>query len=157
MKKIISKTFAVLAAVTALLSFTPNSPQGTTFGGEGFEILVNGKVVLQKFGDDIKNVKFLDLSKTSPTDKLSIKYHHCGKVGKNRTVTIKDAEDRVLKIFRFTDVATPVGEMSCSIGDLVSLKDKGNNVLKLFYSSTELPKGRQLASVIWKNSDKVQP
>ncbi len=157
MKKLISKTFALLAIAATLLSFSPNSPKGNAYGGEGFEILVNGKVVLQKFGDDMNNVRFLELTKTAPTDKLSIKYHHCGKVGKNRMVTIKDGADNVIKVWRFTDVATPVGEMSCSVQDLMSLKKGRNSVLKLFYSSTELPKGRQLASVIWKDTEKVQP
>ena len=151
MKKIISKTFALIAIAATLLSFTPN------FGGEGFEILVNGKVVVQKYGGDMDNVKFLELSRTQPTDRLSVKYHHCGRVGKNRTITIKDSDENTLKVFRFTDVAYPVGEMSCTIQDLLSLKKGKSQVLKLYYSSTELPKGRQLASVILGKSDKVQP
>lgn len=151
MKKIISKTIALVAIAATLLSFT------SKFGGEGFEILVNGKVVLQKYGGDMDNVKFLELSKTSPSDKLSIRYYHCGKVGKNRMVTIKDANNNTIKVFRFTDVATPVGEMSCTVGDLINLKKGDNTVLKLYYSSSELPKGRQLASVILGNPDKVQP
>lgn len=151
MKKIISKTLALIAVATVLFSFTPN------FGGEGFEILVNGKIVLQKYGGDMDNVKFLELSKTSPKDKLSIRYYHCGKVGKNRMVTIKDGDNNTVKVFRFADVATPVGEMSCTVGDLISLKKGDNQVFKLYYSSSELPKGRQLASVILGNTDKVQP
>jgi len=151
MKKIISKTLALVAVAAVLLSFTPN------FGGEGFEILVNGKIVLQKYGDDMDNVKFLELSKTSAKDKLSIRYYHCGKVGKNRMVTIKDGDNNTVKVFRFADVATPVGEMSCTVGDLISLKKGNNHVFKLYYSSSELPKGRQLASVILGNTDKVQP
>lgn len=151
MKKIISKTVALVAIAATLLSFT------SKFGGEGFEILVNGKIVLQKYGGDMDNVKFLELSKTSPKDKLSIRYYHCGKVGKNRIVTIKDADNNTVKVFRFADVATPVGEMSCTVQDLISLKKGNNHVFKLYYSSSELPKGRQLASVILGNTDKVQP
>lgn len=151
MKKIISKTFALIAIAAALFSFTIG------FGGEGFEILVNGKVVVQKYGGDMDNVKFLELRRTQPTDKLSVRYYHCGRVGKNRTITIKDADEHTLKVFRFTDVSYPVGEMSCSIHDLLSLKKGNNPVLKMYYSSTELPKGRQLASVILGKTDKAQP
>jgi hypothetical protein len=151
MKKIISKTWALVAIAAALLSFTPN------FGGEGFEILVNGKMVVQKFGGDMDHVKFLELSRTQPTDKLSVKYYHCGRVGKNRTITIKDADEQTLKVFRFTDVSNPVGEMSCTIQDLLSLRKGNSNVLKMYYSSTELPKGRQLAAVILGKTDKVAP
>ncbi len=151
MKKIISKTFALVAIAATLLSFT------LKFGGEGFEILVNGKVVVQKYGSDMDNVKLLELNKTAPKDKLSIRYYHCGKVGKNRMVTLKDGDNNIVRVFRFADVATPVGEKSCTIQDLISLKNGNNHVFKLYYSSSELPKGRQLASVILGNTDKVQP
>ena len=151
MRTIISKTFALVAIAATLLSFTVN------FGGEGFEILVNGKTVLQKYGGDMDNVKTLQLSKTSPTDKLTIRYHHCGRVGKNRIVTIKDGDDRVVKVWKFTDVPTPVGDMCCTMQDLFSLQKNGNTTFKVYYSSTELPKGRQLASVVLASTNKVQP
>ena len=153
MKSIISKTFALVAIAATLLSFSSNSPSG----GEGFEILVNGKTVLQKFGSDMDNINTLQLSKTSPTDKLTIRYHHCGRVGKNRMVTIKDGNDNTIKVWKFTDVSTPVGDMNCTIQDLISLQKNGNTSFKVYYSSTELPKGRQLVSVILGNSNKVQP
>ena len=153
MRSIISKTFALVAIAATLLSFSSNSPSG----GEGFEILVNGKTVLQKFGSDMDNVNTLQLSKTLPTDKLTIRYHHCGRVGKNRIVTIKDGNDNTVKVWKFTDVQTPLGDMSCTMQDLISLQKNGNTSFKVYYSSTELPKGRQLVSVILGSSNKVQP
>ena len=41
--------------------------------------------------------------------------------------------------------------------DLFSLQKNGNTTFKVYYSSTELPKGRQLAAVVLGNSNKVQP
>ena len=143
MKKIIGKTFALVAVAATLLSFSPN------FGGEGFEISLNGKIVLQRFGKNMDDVKTLQLNPASPNDKLTIRYHHCGKVGKNRTVTIKDAQDQLIKTWRFKDVETAVGGMSCSVQDIISLKKGNNNVFKLYYSSSELPGGRLLTSVIF--------
>ena len=143
MKTIIGKSFAMVAVAAILLSFSPN------FGGEGFEISLNGKVVLQRFGKNMDGVKTLHLSPASPNDKLTIKYHHCGKVGKNRTVTIKDAQDQLIKTWRFKDVETAVGGMSCHVQDLLSLKKGSNNVFKLYYSSSELPQGRLLTSVVF--------
>lgn len=153
MRSIISKTFALVAIAATLLSFSSNSPTG----GEGFEILVNGKTVLQKFGSDMDNIHTLQLSKTLPTDKLTIRYHHCGRIGKNRIVTIKDGNDNTVKVWKFTDVQTPLGDMSCTMQDLISLQKNGNTSFKVYYSSTELPKGRQLVSVILGSSSKVQP
>jgi len=151
MKSIISKTLALVAVAATLLSFTAN------FGGEGFEISLNGKVVMQQFGKDMDKVKTLQLSAASPNDKITIRYHHCGRVGKNRIVTIKDGQNNLVKEWRFKDVQTALGDMSCNVRDLISLKKGDNPVLNLYYSSSELPNGRQLASVVLGNSNKVQP
>ncbi len=150
MKSIISKATMLLITTAALLSFSPK------FGGEGFEILLDGKVVLQQFGKDINNVKNLQLKANSPNDKLTIKYYHCGRVGKNRTVTIKDGQDKLLKEWRFRDVATPVSDMSCNVKDILDLQRKNNKIFKIFYSSTELPNGRQLVSVVMDNNSVVK-
>jgi hypothetical protein len=105
MKRIISKTFTLVAIAAVLLSFSPN------FGGEGFEIYLNGKMVLQHYGKDMDNVKTLQLNSASPNDKLTISYYHCGRVGKNRIVTIKDGQDNVIKVWRFKDAETTAGTM----------------------------------------------
>ena len=102
-------------------------------------------------------VNVLQLRKTSPTDKLTFRYHHCGRVGKNRVITIKDMNDVIIKSFKFTDVPTPVGDMSCTMQDLMTLQKDGNTSFKVYYSSTELPRGRQLVSVVFANTNKAQP
>ncbi len=141
MKSIISKTLTGIAITVTLLSFSPN------FGGEGFEISLNGKIVLQQYGRDMDIVKNLQLAKSSPDDKLTIRYYHCGRVGKNRIVTIKDGQDKPVKEWRYKDAQTAAGSMSCNMQDLLSLKKGENNIYKLYYSSSELPNGRMLASV----------
>ena len=146
MKSIISKTLTLVAIAATLLSFTAN------FGGEGFEISLNGKVVLQQFGKEMDIVKTLELNSASPGDKLTIRYHHCGKVGKNRIITIKDGQNNVVKEWRFKDSQKVLGDMSCNVEDIISLKKGSTQVLKLYYSSSELPGGRQLATVVFERS-----
>lgn len=147
MKSIISKAVMLVAIAAALISFTPN------FGGEGFEILLNGKAVLQQFGKDLNTAKTLQLNSASPNDKITIRYWHCGREGKNRIVTIKDSQDRVIKKWLFKDAGTAVGDMSCSAQDILSLSKAGNTVFKIYYSSSELPEGRMLTTLIFnKNS-----
>ena len=140
MKAIISKTMMFVAISAALLSFSSKP------GGEGFEISMNNKVLIQRFGSDINVVNNLQLSQTASNDQLIIKYHHCGKVGKNRIVGIKDGQNNLLKEFRYADVSAPVGAMSLPVKDILGLK-KSNQTLKLFYSSSELPNGRVLANI----------
>ena len=141
MKSIISKTFALVAIAVSLLSFTPN------FGGEGFEISLNGKVVLKQYNKELDVVKTLQLSAAAPDDQLTIRYYHCGKVAKNRVVSIRDGQNKLLKEWHFKDVEIPFGEMTCKVQELINLKKGSNQVLKLYYASSELPDGRQLATV----------
>ena len=145
----ISKAMMLVALAAALLSFSPR------FGGEGFEILLNGKVLLQQFGKDLNSVKNLQFSQVSANDKLTIRYHHCGNMGKNRVVTIKDGQDRVLKQWRYKDSESRVAEMQCSTQDIITLKKAGTDVFKIYYSSSELPNGRMLASISVGNNDAV--
>ncbi len=151
MKSIISKTMTLVAIGATLLSFS------SKFGGEGFEISLNGKVVLQRYGGNIDDVKTLQLNQNSPNDQLTIRYHHCGKVGKNRIVSIKDGQNKVVKEWRFADVKETVSPMNCNVKDILSLKKANSSGLKLYYSSTELPNGRLLTSIILGNSIVVQP
>ncbi len=140
MKSINRKTMLLFAMCTILFSFLPKP------GGEGFEIYLNNKVVLQQFGGDMNTVESLQLNSSGNNDKLTIKYHHCGKVGKNRIITVKDGQNKVLKQFRYADAVTPVSPMAVNVNDILSFKKK-DNTLKLFYSSSELPNGRVLASI----------
>ncbi len=152
MKKIISKTMAMMAVSASILSFSPKT------GGEGFEISLNDKIVIQQYGSDMNNVKSLQLNQTRSNDQLTIKYHHCGKVGKNRVVIIKDGQNNTLKKFNYADVATPVAAMTIPVQDILNLKKSaGSTFLKLFYSSSELPSGRILASIILEQRATVHP
>lgn len=138
----IIKRLAGVALCTILLSFSTGS------GGEGFEIYLNSKLVLQQYGRDMNIVKTLNLDQAADDDQLSIRYHHCGRVGKSRTITIKDAEDKILKEWKFTDVSDAASRMTCKVKDILGLRNGKDNTLKLYYSSSELPKGRLLTSIV---------
>lgn len=91
-------------------------------GGEGFEISLNNKVVIQQYGTDMINLKSLQLSQVSPDEKLPIRYQHGGKICRNRVVTIKDEQNKLLKEFRYADDATPFGAMPVNVKDILSIK-----------------------------------
>lgn len=146
MKSIISKTLALLTLAAMLLSFTPR------WGGEGFEIAVNGRPLLKQYNKEMNEIKTLQLNELAPNDVLSIKYYHCGKVAKNRVVSIKDGQGKLMKEFHFKDAADQMGEMSCGVKELLVLKKSGARVLQLYYASSELPDGRLLASVSFNGS-----
>lgn len=144
MSNIISKTNLVkrlsgIAFCALLLSFS-TSPAG----GEGFEIYLNNKVVLQQFGSNMDKIKTVSLEQAAPDDQLAIVYYHCGKQGKNRELIIKDEKGNTLKKWNFKDEGA---RMTCKVKDILGLHKENSSVLKLYYSSSELPEGRQLASI----------
>ncbi len=142
MKAVIKKASILLMMAFTLFSFS------TLPGGEGFEVYLNNKMIMQRFGNQLNSPQTIQLSDASADDEITIKYHHCGRVGKNRVLTIKDSQDKILKEIRFADVNVPVSGMSCRVKDIISLKKGNNSILKLYYTSTELPKGRLLASIV---------
>jgi hypothetical protein len=141
MKSFIAKTLSVLLISTALFSFT------SIPGGEGFEVYVNGKVILQRFGKELYKPHTIRFAPGTENDEVTIRYHHCGQAGKNRVLTVKDGQDNVLKEIHFADASTTVSGMSCRVKDIISLKKGNNAVLKLYYRSSELPGGRLLVTI----------
>jgi hypothetical protein len=136
------KVIALGAVCAALFSFN------TPFGGEGFEIYLNNKLVVQHYGTPTKAVKNLQLDESSYNDQLTIKYHHCGRVGKNRIVTLKDEKNNVLKQWNFANANDATNAMTCKVKDIIDLQKKnGSKTINLFYSSSELPEGRLLAAL----------
>ena len=130
---------AVLAVCITLFSFS------SKWGGEGFEIYLNNKLVMQQFGKDMDNVRSLQLDANYYNSQLSVKYYHCGKMGTNRRISVRDQHNNLLKEWQFvnsSDVA-----MNCPVNEIMSLQKEKNKSLNLFYSSTELAKERLLVTI----------
>lgn len=139
--KLIGTKSLLLVACATLLSFTSKR------GGDSFEILLNGKRVLQQFVYASKGVQTIQLAQTSENDKLDIYYSHCGQVGKDRYITVKDEKDQPLKVWKFANAVDKNVAMSFKLKDILSLRKNKTDKLNLFYSSSELPAGRTLATI----------
>lgn len=146
MKSLLSKTICLLLICAGILSFT------TMPGGEGFEVFLNKKLILQRFGNQMGEAQTIRLPEGAPTDELVVKYYHCGHAGKNRIITVKNGENKTLREFRYANSANQTGGMLCKVKDIISLKKGNNSVLKLYYSSDEIPGGRLLASIVTSNA-----
>jgi len=138
-KSIVVKSLLIVLCAT-LFSFSKR-------GGDSFEIVLNGKRVLQQFVYASKGIQTIQLTPTSDNDKLDIYYSHCGQVGKNRYITVKNDKDQPIKIWKFADATDKDGAMSFKLKDILSLRKNKTEKLNLFYSSSELPKGRTLAVI----------
>lgn len=153
MKTFVQKTWmplSLLAVCLALFSFS------FRWGGEGFEIYLNNKLVMQQFGSQMASVRSLQLDQRFANEELTVKYYHCGQAGKNRHITIKDAQNRILKDWNFAD-GNKAG-MNCPINEILALqKRESSNSMGLYYSSTELPKGRLLFTILSANANQTKP
>ena len=138
-KLVAAKSLLVLLCAT-LFSFSKT-------GGDSFEIVLNGKRVLQQFAYASKGVQTIQLTRTSDNDKLDIFHNHCGQVGKNRYITIKNEKDQPIKVWKFADAVDKNGAMSFKLKDILSLRKNKTDKLNLFYSSSELPAGKTLATI----------
>lgn len=141
MKLNIIKHALRIALCAILFSFS-------TVGGESYTIHLNDKLLVQYHVPSKAAMPSISLTTVASNDRLSIYYNECGQIGKERRLTIKDDKDNVLKEWRFTNVTGEHTPMTCKANDILALKQKDSNKLKLVYTSREVSKGRLLATIV---------
>ena len=156
--------FVLLLALSGVLfSFSVKTVEAissykSNFGGEGFEVYLNDKLVLQQYGEKMNIVKTVELDQSAGNGELAIQYYHCGRPGKSRVVTIKDEKNVVLKEWRFGDAKDASARVSCNVKEIFALpKFKAGKKVNLYYSATELPNGRLLATLTTVSKAAAQP
>ena len=153
--------FALLIVLSGILfSFSVKtiSSYKSSFGGEGFEVYLNDKLVLQQYGEKMNTVKTLELDQSTSNGQLAIRYYHCGRPGKSRVVTIKDEQNVVLKEWKFGDAKDASTKVCCNVKDFFALpKFKAGKKVNLYYSAAELPNGRLLATLTTASKAAAQP
>jgi hypothetical protein len=114
-------------------------------GGDVYEIYLNNKLVLKQFVIEPVHIKNLIFSNAKPTDKLRVKYRHCGVVGKARSIAIRDEKGTVLKEWKFSDAANSGEDMQIPVEEMLAVQRKNNlKQLSLYYTAKEMPRGRTL-------------
>ena len=156
--------FALLIALSGVLfSFSVKTAETissykSNFGGEGFEVYLNDKLVLQQYGKEMDKINNLQLDQSASNGQLAIRYYHCGRPGTSRIVTIKDEQNVVLKEWKFGDARDASAKVSCSVKDILTLpKIKAGKKVNLYYAAGELPNGRLLATLTSVNKSAAQP
>ena len=126
-------------------------------GGDSFEIYLNSKRILQQFVSHSSTVTSFQLDQRNSNEQMDVYYRHCGQVGTDRDIQVKDAQNHLLKEWHFADVTDSRAPMSFKVNDILNLQKKNNpGKVNLYYSSKQLPGGRLLASIILTN-DKSNP
>ena len=132
-----------VAMATMLYSFV--SPMG----GEGFQIYIDHKLVLEKFHKDLKKPTNLVIRPSHANSTLEVKFYHCGMAGKSRSLSLKDAQNKLLQRWEFTNEAEKNFAVSLPVKEIINFQQKsGNATLYLYYSSKEASDGRLLTGLI---------
>ena len=118
-------------------------------GGEGFEIYIDNKLVLQQFNQEMKELKNIQLTAAQSKSMLQVKYYHCGMVGKGRILELKNANQKTIKRWEFDNSEGKNFAITVAVKEILDSKDKTDNgTIYLYYSSKETPQGRLLAGIV---------
>ena len=142
-----AKQFLTMVLLVAASSFIYSFV--TAMGGEGFEIYLDNKLVLQQFNQEMKVKKNIQLTAAHSKSELKVKYYHCGMAGKSRTLELKNAEQKTLKQWQFDNSKGKNFAITVAVKDILSSQEQaGSNTIYLYYSSKEAPQGRLLAGIV---------
>jgi hypothetical protein len=149
-KRVAIKLLAPIGLVVLLSAFT--GPMGS----HSFTIYLNNRLMVQQYVSMAREegTKTLQLEQRDYNDQLIINYNQCGQVGTDRTIVLKDGQNRLLKEWHYTDAAganptSANAAMTCKVKDIFDLqKANGNDRVNLYYSSKQVPNAVLLASLV---------
>lgn len=138
-KKQVMKRLLILLPLALTFSFA-KAP-----GGDRYRIYVDDKMLVEEYvgGKQQETEHPLTLAKPAANGRLIVYYSHCGAVGQNRSIRLKDRSGNTLKEWKFADdqyfnMAIPLQELTQALGKATA---------SLQYSAHQLDGARILASV----------
>jgi len=118
-------------------------------GAHSVRIYLDGKLMVEQYISSKSETARITLDPDGKHNQLMVRYNECGRTVSGRKITLKDSNDKVLKEWRFEGSSTGFeGSMECATKDILQLKSKESNTLKLCYSSNDFPDGGVIAYLI---------
>jgi hypothetical protein len=148
MKSLAKKSFLWTVVSTFLFAFTG-------IGGDSYTIHLGEKQLVQFYVHSKNPTPTFGFDQASVNEQISVYYSECGKIGKERKLTIKNEKDEVLAGWQFANTTGEHTPMNFKAKDILALKQKGVNKVKLYYSSQEVSSGRLLAVISLNNDRKA--
>ena len=146
------RAIVLLALTTSLFAFS------STFGGDSYQIYLNKKLLVKEYVAAGHAIQSFSLDKSTYNQEVDIYYSHCGQVGKERTITVRDDYNKVFKQMRFAEFDGRNSGMSFHVSDFLNWDKLGSvDQLGIYYSSKELPGGRLLATINLASDSKTKP
>src|SRR5687767_9444695 len=111
----IGKSLLLMVVIASVAFVTPR-------GGDVFKIYINNKMVVEQAIHGNPKMKVITLDQRNYNDEVSVYYSHCGLVGKNRQLTIRDASDNVIKTWKYADTEVEHMAMTFRVKDILDLQ-----------------------------------
>jgi hypothetical protein len=136
-----ARTALVAGLALALFSFT-------FVGGNSYKVYLNNKLIVDQYLTRDAKTPVLNLESADAGDKLQVHFNECGQIGTQRSLTLKDGQNKVLKSWSYKDAAKDANTspVVCSVADIQSFQ-KGKGNLTLVYASKFIPEGVALAVI----------
>ena len=135
---------ALVFTLFCLTAFTFSARAGL----DSYEIYLNNKLIIKRAVNQPLSLKDLPLNKANANDQLVINYSQCnapGKVGKERSLIVKDANGKTLKEWKFENANGSDTRMVIPVKEMLALeKLSGDGTIQLYYAATD-QKGQMLA------------
>src|SRR5687768_15860017 len=145
----IGKSLLLMVVIASVAFVTPR-------GGDVFKIYINNKMVVEQAIHGNPKMKVITLDQRNYNDEVSVYYSHCGQIGKNRQLSIRDASNRIIKTWKFADAGKEHTPMTFRAKEILDMqKADASHQFTIIYTSKELPKGYTLASVVASKGDKA--
>lgn len=110
-------------------------------GLDGYSIYLNNKLLVKQTVNQPLSLKSLQLDQSNKNDQLIIRYDQCNtltKVGKGRSLVVKDEKGNVIKEWKFADVTSTDARMVIAVKELLALeRNAPKGVIQLFYNATD--------------------
>lgn len=134
------KGAAALMIASTLFAFTGN------FGGEHYEVFIGSERVVSQFVSS-KGYETPKVALPAQSDgQLTVKYNHCGRNGEQRSLSLTDSHNKVLKTWSYKETtAKQIEPLAIDLKALASYAKA--SPVNLVYTSKELPDGRVLATL----------
>lgn len=113
-------------------------------GGDYYKVFLNNRLITEQHLAKPVAMKTLSLTASNSDDRLTIFYSHCGEVGKERTVSLRNSSGTVLKEWKFINSKTM--EMQLQVKEVLNVSAKKGSLV-LYYASKEIPSGKQLLAI----------
>src|SRR5436853_541633 len=114
------RTIVLLALTTSLFAFR------STFGGDSYQIYLNKKLLVKEYVSVGHAIQAFSLDKSTYNQEVDIYYSHCGQVGKERTITIRDDDNKVFKQMHFAEFDGKNAGMSFHVSDFLNWDKRGS-------------------------------